>query len=104
MRRSLIFFAFFVSGIFAGLSGLLPDGFDFNRFGNYALYLLMFLAGVSIGSDKDSWRVLATHNYKIVWVPVSIVVGTMTGSALVAAILPSLTLRETMAVGAGFGY
>ena len=104
MRSSLIFFAFFISGIFAGLSGLLPQGLDFNKFGGYALYVLMFLAGVSIGSDKDSWRVLATHNYKIIWVPVSIVIGTIIGSALVAAILPSLTVRETMAVGAGFGY
>jgi len=104
MRSSLIFFAFFVSGIFAGLSGLLPQGFDFNKFGSYALYLLMFLAGVSIGSDKNSWKVLASHNYKIIWVPVTIVVGTLAGSALVALILPALTVRETMAVGAGFGY
>ena len=104
MRSSLIFFAFFVSGIFAGLSGLLPQGFDFNKFGSYALYLLMFLAGVSIGSDKNSWKVLASHNYKIIWVPVTIVVGTLAGSARVALILPALTVRETMAVGAGFGY
>lgn len=104
MRSSLIFFAFFVSGIFAGLSGLLPQGFDFNKFGSYALYLLMFLAGVSIGSDKNSWKVLASHNYKIIWVPVTIVVGTLAGSALVDLILPALTVRETMAVGAGFGY
>jgi uncharacterized membrane protein YbjE (DUF340 family) len=64
----------------------------------------MFLAGISIGSDRNSWAVLATHNYKIIWVPVTIIVGTMVGSALVALILPSLTLRESLAVGSGFGY
>jgi len=104
MKSSLIIFAFFVAGVMAGLSGMIPQGFDFEKFGNYALYLLMFLAGISIGSDKNSWKVLATHNYKIIWVPVSIVLGTLAGSALVALILPTLTLRESLAVGAGFGY
>lgn len=104
MKSSLIIFSFFVAGVLAGLSGRLPVGLDWNKFGSYALYILMFLAGVTIGSDRNSWRVLATHNYKIFWVPVTIIIGTMFGSALVALVIPSLTLRESMAVGAGFGY
>ena len=104
MRSSLIIFSFFVAGILAGLSGKIPAGFDWDKIGGYALYLLMFLAGSSIGSDHKSWKVLATHNYQIIWVPVTIIIGTLTGSALVALILPSLSLRETLAVGAGFGY
>ncbi len=104
MRSSLIIFSFFVAGVLAGLSGRLPVGLDWTKFGSYALYILMFLAGVTIGSDRNSWRVLATHNYKIFWVPVTIIIGTMLGSALVALVIPSLTLRESMAVGAGFGY
>ncbi len=104
MRSSLIIFSFFVAGVFAGLSGKLPAGYDFDKFGNYALFLLMFLAGVSIGSDKNSWKVLATHNYKIILVPLTIIVGTLAGSALVALVIPTLTLRESLAVGAGFGY
>jgi len=104
MKSSLIIFSFFVAGVLAGLSGKLPTGYDFDKYGSYALYVLMFLAGASIGSDKNSWKVLATHNYKIIWVPVTIVVGTLLGAALAAAILPTLTLRESLAVGAGFGY
>lgn len=104
MRSSLIIFSFFVAGVLAGLSGKLPSGYDFDKYGSYALYVLMFLAGTSIGSDKNSWKVLATHNYKIIWVPVTIVIGTLLGAALAAAILPTLTLRESLAVGAGFGY
>ncbi|MEI7828518.1 MAG: lysine exporter LysO family protein [Prolixibacteraceae bacterium] len=104
MRSSLIILSFFVAGVIIGLSGNLPDGFDFDKFGSYALYLLMFLAGVSIGSDKNSWSVLATHNYKIIWVPATIVIGTLAGSALVSLILPSISMKESMAVGAGFGY
>jgi len=104
MRSSLIIFGCFVTGVIAGLSGKLPVALDFDKFGSYALWILMFLAGASIGSDKNSWQVLATHNYKIIWVPVSIIIGTMAGAALVGALLPSLTLRESMAVGAGFGY
>lgn len=104
MRSSLIIFSFFVAGVLAGLSGKLPSGYDFDKFGSYALYMLMFLAGVSIGSDKNSWKVLATHNYKIIWVPVTIILGTLAGSALVALVIPTLTMRESLAVGAGFGY
>ena len=104
MKSSLIIFAFFVAGILAGLSGVIPSGFDWDKIGGYALYILMFLAGSSIGSDRNSWKVLATHNYKIIWVPVTIILGTMVGAALVSLVLPSLTLRESLAVGAGFGY
>jgi uncharacterized membrane protein YbjE (DUF340 family) len=99
MRSSLIIFSFFVAGVFAGLSGKIPVGYDWDEIGGYALYLLMFLAGVSIGSDRNSWKVLATHNYKIIWVPVIIIIGTLTGAALVALVLPALTLRESLAVG-----
>ncbi len=104
MRSSLIILFFFVAGLLAGLSGKLTTGFDWDNFSSYALYLLMFLAGVSIGSDRNSWKALSTHNYKILMVPLIIVVGTMAGSALVALILPSLTIRESLAVGTGFGY
>lgn len=104
MKSSLIIFTFFIAGVLAGISGKLPSGFDWDQIGSFALYLLMFLAGVGIGSDRNSWKVLATHNYKILWVPFIIITGTMFGSALAALILPSLTLRETLAVGAGFGY
>jgi uncharacterized membrane protein YbjE (DUF340 family) len=104
MRSSLIIFSFFCAGVLAGLSGRLPVGFEWDKFGNYALFLLMFLAGVSIGSDRNSWKILANHNYRIIWVPVTIIVGTLAGSAMVAMVLPSLTIRESLAVGAGFGY
>ena len=104
MKSSLIIFSFFAAGVLVGISGKLPPGYDWDKFGNYALYMLMFLAGISIGSDRNSWNVLATHNYKIIWVPITIITGTMLGSALVAMIIPSLTLRESLAVGAGFGY
>ena len=104
MKSSLIIFSFFVTGVLAGLSGRLPAGLDWNKFGSYALYILMFLAGITIGSDRNSWKVLATHNYKIFLVPVTIIIGTMLGSAVVVLVIPSLTLRESMAVGAGFGY
>lgn len=104
MKSSLIIFAFFVTGVLAGISGKLPNGFDWDQIGSFALYLLMFLAGVGIGSDRNSWKILAAHNYKILWVPFTIILGTLLGAGLTALILPSLTLRETLAVGSGFGY
>jgi uncharacterized membrane protein YbjE (DUF340 family) len=104
MKSSLIIFSFFLIGLLAGLSNKLPEGINWEQIGGYALYVLMFLAGVSIGSDQNSWRILADHNYKIILVPVAIIIGTLSGAALVAMIFPGLSIRESMAVGAGFGY
>ncbi|MCE1198869.1 MAG: lysine exporter LysO family protein [Marinilabiliales bacterium] len=104
MKSSLIIFSFFVAGVAFAYSGWLSESVDWERLGGWTLYLLMFLAGVSIGGDKNSWHVLATHNYKVLLIPFTIVLGTLAGSALVASILPSLTLQEGLAVGSGFGY
>lgn len=70
----------------------------------YALYLLMFLAGVGIGADRQSWQVIRAINLKIFLVPFGIIVGTFAGVTLSSILLPSLELREILAVGAGFGY
>jgi uncharacterized membrane protein YbjE (DUF340 family) len=43
-------------------------------------------------------------NWKIALVPFSIIVGTFLGVALFSLLIPTLTLVEALAVGAGFGY
>jgi uncharacterized membrane protein YbjE (DUF340 family) len=104
MKSSLIILSFFATGVIVGLTGLFPDSVDWSSYGSYALYVLMFLAGTSIGSDKNSWGVLKNMQFKILLVPITIIIGTLSGAALAAVILPSITLRESLAVGAGFGY
>ena len=104
MRGLLIIPAFFALGLIMGVSGRLPVNLISSDLSTYALYVLMFLAGIGIGADRKSWHVLRTINIKIFLVPAGIIIGTFTGVTLASLLLPSLHLREVLAVGAGFGY
>jgi uncharacterized membrane protein YbjE (DUF340 family) len=104
MKGILIILSFFVVGVALGISGKLPQMLITTEWSNYALYLLMFLAGVGIGADRQSWKVIRAINFKIFLVPAGIMAGTFFGVALCSLLLPSLKLREVLAVGAGFGY
>lgn len=104
MKNSLIILAFFTAGVIAGLFRMLPDAMLETDFSMYALYVLMFLVGIGIGADRKSWSVLHQMKLKIVMVPLGVILGTLTGAAIVSLLLPGLKLKETLAVGAGFGY
>jgi len=104
MKNSLIILAFFVVGIFLGISKMLPEQMLKTDFSMFALYGLMFLVGIGIGADKNSWSVLRNMKIKIFLVPLGVIVGTLAGSAFASLFLPDLKLKEVLAVGAGFGY
>jgi uncharacterized membrane protein YbjE (DUF340 family) len=104
MKNSLIILAFFVAGVLLGISKMLPDQLIKTDLSMYALYGLMFLVGIGIGADKNSWSVIRQMNIKILLVPLGVIVGTLIGTAAVSIFLPELKLAEVLAVGAGFGY
>ena len=104
MRGLLIIPAFFTLGIILGVSGRLPLNLISLDLSTYTLYVLMFLAGISIGADRKSWHLLRTINIKIFLVPAGIITGTFAGVTLASLLLPTFQLREVLAVGAGFGY
>lgn len=104
MKNSLIILGFFVLGVVLGRFEKLPDELLQTDFSMHALYVLMFLVGIGIGTDKKSWSILRSMNIKIVLIPLGIIFGTLAGSALASLFLPDLKLKEVLAVGAGFGY
>ncbi len=104
MKNSLIILAFFSVGVLAGVFNFLPGFIVQNDYSMYALYALMFLVGISIGADRNSWKVIKQMNVKILLVPVGVMVGTLGGTALTGLLLSDLSIKESMAVGAGFGY
>jgi len=104
MKNSLIILAFFALGVILGVTGKLPDLMIQTDFSMYALYFLMFLVGIGIGADKNSWSVIRTMKVRIFLVPLGIIFGTFAGTALASLFLPDLKLKEVLAVGAGFGY
>ncbi len=104
MKGSLVILSFFVLGLILGLIRLLPETMLEADFSMYALYVLMFLAGIGIGAGRSSWRVIRETNIKIVLVPVCVIAGSLLGAAAAALLLPGISVKESMAVGAGFGY
>ena len=62
MLGSLIIVTFFVLGAVLGRFVEMPGFITENDPTLYALYVLMFLVGVSIGSDKKALRALRQQN------------------------------------------
>ncbi len=104
MLLSLKILLFFAAGILLGHTGLLvfiPLGTDL---GKYALYLLMFLVGISIGADSKSLLTIKKQGLRLFLLPLATVLGTFAGVLLITKLLPGVSTREGLAVGAGFGY
>lgn len=104
MRESLIMLAVFIIGIFAGISDVLPEVMLKNDFSMYALYALMFFVGIGIGMDQEARQAILNIRPKVVFVPLLTIAGTFIGVAITSIFLDAINLRESLAVGAGFGY
>lgn len=104
MKGSIIILFFFVIGLFTGIYDLLPEHFSQNDYSLYALYLLMFLVGIGIGSNKKSLILIRSVNFKIILVPLSVITGTYIGVSVFSLLQDNLSLIDSLAVGSGFGY
>jgi uncharacterized membrane protein YbjE (DUF340 family) len=60
--------------------------------------------GISIGSDRGAFYILKKMKFKVVLVPLLVIVGSLAGTAVASFFIPGLHVNEAMAVGAGFGY
>lgn len=104
MRGSLIIVAFFIAGLLLARWGWIPSSLSEGDVSIWALYALMFLVGISIGSDTQALKAMRGQHWKILWVPVATWAGTLAGTALASLLLPSRSLADCLAVGSGFGY
>ena len=104
MKGSLIILSFFAVGLIGGIYDIFPQWLLNDDLTTYALFVLMFLVGISIGSDKAAFYVLRKMNFKIFLVPLTVIVGSLLGTALISLMLSDIHVKEAMAVGAGFGY
>lgn len=104
MRGSLIIVAFFIAGLLLARWGWIPSSLSEGDVSIWALYALMFLVGISIGSDTQALKAIRGQHWKILWVPVATWAGTLAGTAIASLLLPSRSLADCLAVGSGFGY
>ncbi len=104
MRDSLLIVLCFAAGLLLSWLQWLPEVLLNSHYSTYILYLLMLVVGIGIGADMSAFKALKQHNVKIVLVPLTVVLGSLAGMLAITSLLKGITLRESMAVGAGFGY
>lgn len=104
MKGSIIIICFFLTGLILGRVDFVPVFFIENNLSSYALYLLMFLVGIGIGADSKSFSVLKSAKFKIFLVPICVVFGSFIGILLVSPFVSIVNLKDSIAIGAGFGY
>ena len=105
MKGSLVIISFFIIGIAAGLSCLLPSGITKGKHTFSALCALLFCVGAGVGSDNSFISKFKTLDLRMSLLPVGTLLGTLAG-ALAAALLllHGRSATDCLAVGSGFGY
>lgn len=103
MRDSFLILASFILGALLGRINLLPAFLADSQTSLWALWLFMFLAGVSVGADKKLPEILRAVKPDVLLLPLATTGGTFMG-AFIAACFLAYTAADCLAVGAGFGY
>lgn len=104
---SFVALGFFAAGALLGRLHVLPEGAAAGEAAVWVLYLLLVLAGMTVGFDLKALGIVREMKCRILLIPLGVVAGTLLGSALAWLLLSSfssLSLPESLAVGAGFGY
>lgn len=104
MKGSIIILSVFIAGLVTGAFHILPEPAWIVDVSSWVLYALMFLVGVSIGSDKHVWQQFREINFKILLIPITTVVGTGIGMLLFYLIFSFPKTADVFAIGSGLGY
>ncbi len=107
MKGGLLILFFFLSGVFAGKAHIITPDLA-NEILGYALYLMLILAGMCMGFDTRNFLIVREFGFKILMLPIGIIIGSALGSIISFATLilfnHDISLRDCLGVGAGLGY
>ncbi|MFO8002123.1 MAG: lysine exporter LysO family protein [Marinilabilia sp.] len=102
--QSLWILLVFLAGTSGSFFKLFPAVWGDESVSTGTLYIMMILVGISIGGDPRAFEILKRTSYRILLVPVIVVLGSLGGSILVSLLISNIDVANGMAVGAGFGY
>lgn len=103
MKSNLILLGSFLLGLAVGGVDLVPTAIVESDLGNYLLYLLLFLVGLSVENDRDTIRGFRQLSPRLLVLPFLTIIGSMCGG-VVAALLLGQSLYEMLAVSQGLAY
>ena len=104
LKGSIVIVSFFVAGVLTGMAGIWTSSGPWDDYTRYALYLLMFLVGASLGAGGKIREMFRGLGIKTLLVPIATITGTLAFSALAALMISRYSVYDCMAVGSGFGY
>ena len=114
LKGSFVIIVFFAAGLAAGILKVFPESFPVGEVSKWALYLLLFFVGLSVGSDSRFSEIIRTMRPKLLLIPLATIVGTLSFSALAAwliglsgmaaCVTGGLSVPDGLAVGSGFTY
>lgn len=94
---------FFVFGVFAARLDILPIWAYNASLIDYALWLLVFSVGTSLGAEIQTFAIVKKTPFLLLSIPLLIVAGSLASSALLALIMGE-NIKDFMTVASGFGY
>lgn len=103
MKSNLILLCSFLLGLALGGIDLLPDAIVESDLGNYLLYLLLFLVGLSVGNDHDTIQGFRKLSPRLLALPFLTIIGSLFGGVVVALLLGQ-SIFEMLAISQGLAY
>jgi uncharacterized membrane protein YbjE (DUF340 family) len=97
MKNSLIVLMCLAAGIGSGVLSLMPKAILDLDPTMYALYFLLFLVGMEIGSEAGVWQIVRRVNLRFFLAPFSAVVGTLLGVGAFSFLAFGMSLRDSLA-------
>ena len=93
-----------ILGIACGQLVFLPKTVElFSSIADYALIILMFSVGISVGENKLLFRKMREYNVRVLVIPIGIVLGSLLGGVAGSVVL-QMPLRESLCIAAGMGW
>jgi len=104
LKESFIILLFFCAGVLLGRLDVLPSAIAESDAVTWIVYLMLAAVGMGLGFDVRAWRILRELKGWVLAVPAVIILGTAAGAIGAWLLLNDMSLRDVLAVAAGFGY